>query len=169
MPSAVPDRSSDPVTTEIERSRRYRHAFTLIRFTPTPSSLVRRNRMRPQRAEGAGHRRRDSLDELAAAVRTYLRNADVAWSDGSAVFVLLPETDASGADAMLARFRRAAQVIDESDVRVASFPEHGLTHHALHAAVARRKQPAAEPESRPGGASGGGAHPAWLATETIDR
>jgi hypothetical protein len=81
-----------------------------------------------------------------------LRSGDVAWSDGSALFVLLPETDASGADAMLTRFRAAARaVVGEPDVRVASFPEHGLTHHALRAAVARRNRPVAEP----GGASDG--------------
>jgi hypothetical protein len=132
MPSAA-DRSSDPLMTEIERSRRYRHAFTLIRFAPARFASTRHTRV-------PGHRRRDPLDELAAQVRRCVRSGDVAWSDGSAVFVLLPETDASGADAMLARFRRVAPTpAGEPDVRVASFPEHGVTHHALRAAVALRR------------------------------
>ena len=138
MASADPDHSSDPLITEIERSRRYRHALTLIRVAPGPSSAARLVRMRSHRVGRPGHRRRVPLDELAAELRGYLRSGDVAWSDGSALFVLLPETDAAGAGAMLARFRRAASdAVGESDVRVASFPEHGLTHHALRAAVAR--------------------------------
>jgi hypothetical protein len=130
MPSAA-DRSSDPLMTEIERSRRYRHTFTLIRFAPPRFVPTRRV---------PGHRRRDPLDELAAQVRRCVRSGDMAWSDGSAVFVLLPETGASGADAMLARLRRVAPAsAGEPDVRVASFPEHGVTHHALRAAVAIRR------------------------------
>jgi hypothetical protein len=123
---------------EIERSRRYRHALTLIRVAPGPSSPARLIRTRPQRVGRPGLRRRDPLEQLAAQLRRCLRSGDVAWSDGSALFVLLPETDAAGAHAMLARFRGAARaVVGEPDVRVASFPEHGLTHHALREAVDR--------------------------------
>jgi hypothetical protein len=137
MPWVVPSRSADPLMTEIERSRRYRHAFTLIRFVPRPSSSVHRNGFRPQRP---AHRRPDPLDELAAGLRRCVRSGDLAWSDGSAVFVLLPETDASGADAMLARFRHTAPAPSgEPDVGIASFPEHGVTHHALRAAVSLRR------------------------------
>jgi hypothetical protein len=139
-----PDRSSDPLIGEIERSRRYGHALTFMRIAPGPSSHARLARTRAGRVTRPGHRRRDVLDELAAELRGCLRTGDVAWSDGSALFVLLPETDAAGAHAMLARFRRAAPAVaDETDVRVASFPEHGLTHHALRAAVARRSRPTA--------------------------
>jgi hypothetical protein len=138
MASGVADHPSDPLIREIERSRRYRHALTLIRMAPGPSSAARGITLRPQRAGRPGQRRREPLDQLAAEIRGCLRSGDVAWSDGSALFVILPETDASGAEAMLARFRRAARALaDEPDVRVASFPEDGLTHHALRAAVAQ--------------------------------
>jgi hypothetical protein len=41
---------------------------------------------------------------------------------------------------MLARFRRVADaLIGEPDIRVASFPEHGLTDRALRTAVALRR------------------------------
>lgn len=146
-----PDRSSDPLIREIERSRRYRHALTFIRIAPGPSSHARLARLRAARVTRHGHRRRDPLDELAAELRGRLRTGDVAWSDGASLFVLLPETDASGADAMLMRFRRAAPVLaEDTDVRVASFPEHGLTHHALRAAVAQRSRMTAPAEAGPG-------------------
>ena len=67
----------------------------------------------------------------------------MAWSEGSALYVLLPETDVTGADAVVERFRRAARAVArDADVRVASFPEQGLTDHALRAAVTRRRLPA---------------------------
>jgi hypothetical protein len=68
-----------------------------------------------------------------------VRTGDVAWSEGSALYVLLPETDRTGADAVVERFRRTARAVaGDADVRVASFPEQGLTDHALRAAVTRR-------------------------------
>ena len=163
MPSAAADRSPDVLEREIERSRRYRHAFTLIRVSPAPFP-AHRMRMRPQRVGRSRHRRTDPLEELAAELRSCLRSGDVAWSDGTAVFVLLPETDAAGADAMLARLRRVALAWSgEPDLRVASFPEDGVTHHALRAAVAHRKEPEAP---RNGSGAGGRAR---LATDAIDR
>ena len=49
----------------------------------------------------------------------------------------------TGADAVVERFRRAARAVaGDADVRVASFPEQGLTDHALRAAVTRRRLPA---------------------------
>ena len=134
---------SDPLGREIERSRRYRHAFTLIRVAPekAPATDVRVPRSR--RVGGPGRRRHDPLDELAAALRACVRTGDVAWSEGSALYVLLPETDVTGADAVVERFRRAARAVaSDADVRVASFPEQGLTDHALRAAVTRRPLPA---------------------------
>jgi hypothetical protein len=128
MRPLAPHDLSDPLCREIERSRRYRHAFTLIRVAPESRRVIR-----------PGRRRHDALDELAAALRACVRTGDVAWSEGSALYVLLPETDAAGADAVVERFRRAVRAVaEDAEVRVASFPEQGLTDHALRAAVARR-------------------------------
>jgi hypothetical protein len=72
-----------------------------------------------------------------------VRTGDVAWLEGSALYVLLPETDATGADAVVERFRRVARAVaGDADVRAASFPEQGLTDHALRGAVTRRPLPA---------------------------
>ena len=139
MAPAAFDPAPDPLTREIERSRRYRHPLTLLRVAPGPSVPARLAGVR-----SLGHRRREPVDALAEVLSSCLRTGDVTWSDGAALFVLLPETDASGADAMLARFRRAAPgLADDTDVRVASFPEHGLTHHALRTLVAQRRRTAA--------------------------
>jgi hypothetical protein len=139
MGPPAPDDFPDPLSREIERSRRYRHALTLIRVAPEKAAATHVRVPRSRRAGPTGRRRLDPLDELAAELRACLRTGDVAWSEGSALYVLLPETDVTGADAVVERFRRAARAVaDDADVRVASFPEQGLTDHALRAAVTRR-------------------------------
>jgi hypothetical protein len=138
---ALPARDDfpDPLSREIERSRRYRHAFTLIRVAPEKASATHVRVPRSRRVAHPGRRRHDALDELAAELRACLRTGDMAWLEGSALYVLLPETDMTGADAVVERFRRAAPAVaGDADVRVASFPEQGLTDHALRAAVTRR-------------------------------
>ena len=143
MGPPVPHDFSDPLGREIERSRRYRHAFTLIRVAPEKAHATDVRVPRSRRVGRPGRRRHDALDELAAALRACVRTGDVAWSEGSALYVLLPETDVTGADAVVERFRRAARAVaSDADVRVASFPEQGLTDHALRAAVTRRPLPA---------------------------
>jgi hypothetical protein len=168
MGPPAPHDFSDPLGREIERSRRYRHAFTLIRVAleKAPATDVRVPRSR--RVGRPGRRCYDPLDELAAAVRACVRTGDVAWSDGSALYVLLPETDATGADAVVERFRRAARAVaGDADVRVASFPEHGLTEHALRAAVTRRPLPAGV-FSRDGRAASSDVGRGSLAAEAFD-
>jgi hypothetical protein len=140
MGPPAPQDLSDALCREIERSRRYRHAFTLIRVEPEQAHATD---IRVPRSRGVGRPRRrryDPLEELAAELRACLRTGDVAWSEGSALYVLLPETDVTGANAVVERFRRTAHpVARDADVRVASFPEQGLTDHALRAAVTRRR------------------------------
>jgi hypothetical protein len=151
MAPPAPDDLSDPLSREIERSRRYRHAFTLLRVAPEKAPVPHIRAPRSHRVDRPARRRRDPLDELAVELRGCLRTGDVAWSEGAALFVLLPETDANGADAVVDRFRRVARdVAREADVRVASFPEHGVTRHALRAAVAQRppRSAAFEPDAQ---------------------
>src|SRR5512133_1298652 len=143
MGPPAPQDLSDALCREIERSRRYRHAFTLIRVAPEKAHPTDIWVPRSRRVGRPRRRRHDPLEELAAALRACLRTGDVAWSEGSALYVLLPETDLTGADAVVERFRRAARAVAQiADVRVASFPEQGLTDHALRAAVTRRLPPA---------------------------
>ncbi|HMI71804.1 MAG TPA: hypothetical protein VK510_17540 [Solirubrobacteraceae bacterium] len=139
----APHDFSDPLGREIERSRRYRHAFTLIRVAPEKAFDTQVRVPRSRRVGRPGRRHHGPLDELAAALRACVRTGDVAWSEGAALYVLLPETDATGANAVVERFRRTARAVaGDADVRAASFPEQGLTDHALRAAVTRRPLPA---------------------------
>jgi len=144
MGPPAPQDLSDALCREIERSRRYRHAFTLLRVAPEKAQATD-IWVPPSRRVGRPRRQRhDPLDELADELRACLRTGDVAWSEGSALYVLLPETDVTGADAVVERVRSAARAVArDADVRVASFPEQGLTDHALRAAVTRRRLPAA--------------------------
>ena len=167
MAPSAPDDFSDPLSREIERSRRYRHAFTLIRVAPEKAHAIDVRMPRSRRVGRPGRRRHDPLEELAAELRACLRTGDVAWSEDSALYVLLPETDVTGADAVVERFRRAARAVArDADVRVASFPEQGLTDHALRAAVTRRPLPA--DAFRQDGASGSNVAPGSLAAEVFD-
>ena len=161
------DDFSDPLSREIERSRRYRHAFTLIRVAPEKASATHVRVPRSRRVARPGRRRHDPLDELAAELRACLRTGDVAWSEGSALYVLLPETDTTGADVVVERFRRAARAVTgEADVRVASFPAQGLTNHALRAAVTRR--PLRADASRRDGAASTSLGRGSVAAEAVD-
>jgi hypothetical protein len=121
---------------ELERSRRYRHRLTVIRLVPDEASgqgSARREGRPGLRRDG---RRRD----LLAAVRATLRSGDRAWSEGGAVFVLMPETDGAGAAAFVARARATLPQLAGAQVRLASFPEDGLTSQALRAAVTARER-----------------------------
>jgi hypothetical protein len=90
---------------------------------------------RPGRARGASAR------DLAEQLRPVLRSGDCAWSDAGAVYVLLPETNAPGAAAMIARARtRVPALAGATELRYATFPEHGLTAQALRAAVTPRRE-----------------------------
>jgi hypothetical protein len=167
MGPPAPHDFSDPLSREIERSRRYRHAFTLIRVAPGKAPSTHIQVPRSPRVGRPGRRRHDPLDALAAELRACLRTGDVAWSEGSALYVLLPETDGTGADAVVERFRRAARAVaGDADVRVASFPEQGLTDHALRAAVTRRPLPV--DAFRQDGASSSNVAPGSLAAEVFD-
>jgi hypothetical protein len=93
------------------------------------------------------------MSRLVAALRDTLRSGDVAWVHGGSAYVLAPETDAGGAEAMGRRLRAVAAEVVGAPVAlcIAAFPEDGLTGHALRATVTarpRRFVPAAERERR---------------------
>src|SRR4029453_3168528 len=111
MGSPAPQDLSDARGREIERSRRYRHAFTLIRVAPKKAYATDVRVARSHRVGRPRRQRRDPLDELADELRACLRTGDVAWSDGSALYVVLPETDGTGADAVVERVRGAARAV----------------------------------------------------------
>jgi len=146
---------------EIDRCRRYRHPLALMRVVagaPTgPTSLA----ARPRREGRPSRRHREPLAELAAAVRDTLRSGDAAWIHGPALFVLACETDACGAEAMGHRVRAiAADVLGlPVDLAVATFPEDGLTVHALRARLSGGRRRLRAPGVAPPAVNGAARHP----------
>jgi hypothetical protein len=115
----------DALRLEIDRSRRYRHPVTLVRVVPHVAREARRR-----------HGARDPLAAAVDAVRACLRGGDSVWREGDALFLVLPETECGSAAALLARIRGCAPaLLGDADMRAAAFPEHGLTCHAVRAAV----------------------------------
>ena len=119
---------------ELNRSRRYERRFVVIRVPCDPEERV----SAPSGSTGRKAR------ELSA----FLRSVDRAWSTGSGIYLLLPESDRSMGEAFLARVRRQApELLPEDGVAVAVFPEDGWTSGALLAAVEGR--PLVGPDAGP--------------------
>jgi hypothetical protein len=111
---------------EVDRSRRHDHPLALVRLPVSDGQALTR-----------------AYREVAALKRS----VDVVWVESRDVFVLLPEADRTGAKGFLARVRAAASpALALAEVRLACFPEDGLTPAALRQAVLRR--PVAPPVTR---------------------
>jgi hypothetical protein len=141
----VEPRGPDPwlvLSREIDRCRRYRHPLALVRVAADPASAPKSLTPRPGREGRGARRRREPMKRLSAALRDTLRSGDVTWVHGDSAYVLAPETDAAGAEAMGCRLRTvAAEVVGASvELRIAAFPEDGLTGHALRATVTTRER-----------------------------
>lgn len=109
---------------EIDRSRRHRHALTLLRLGAPPQGRVDR-------------RGRETLMTTMLRLRQLMRSVDSVWVDRDGIFMLLPESDREAADGLLERLREAVPDVVGESARVACFPADGLTANALRAAVNR--------------------------------
>lgn len=109
-------RFSQELWMELSRSRRYGRPFCLIRI-PCPPTMKGRSR------------------ELAFELCSILRAVDRVWSDGSDIYVLLPECGRANGQRMLTRNRNLLlELLSEkelSQVACAAFPEDALTSGAL--------------------------------------
>jgi hypothetical protein len=105
---------------ELRRSRRSTRPMTLMRtLSPlTPAVLAD-----------------DDPDGRSRKLHGHLRLVDRTWVDDGAVYILLPETSRTGADSLLSRLSTVAPELLPGDVRVATFPDDGLTSGALISAV----------------------------------
>ena len=143
---------------EIDRCRRYRHPLALVRVAvdaaSAPGSLIT---ARPRRDGRASRRREDPMARLAAALRDTLRSGDVTWVHGASAYVLAPETDAGAAEAMGRRLSAvAANAVGAAvELRIAAFPEDGLTGHALRATLTARERRFSPVERERRAATGG--------------
>jgi hypothetical protein len=111
---------------ELERSRRHERPMALLRISRDPRS---------REATGTPH---------AAEIREAVRILDVVWSDGAHVFVLMPETDQAALSRAIGRILARLPSIGLDGMRVALYPEDGLTSGAL---IARLEAPDAEPRA----------------------
>ena len=111
---------------EIARSRRYGHEFALIRIPAAEATSARRSRWsRPGRPRDA-----------AGVLRSLVRTLDYVWTSNGALYVLLPESNREAGERLLARIRETApELLPEHGVRLAAFPEDGITGGALLKAV----------------------------------
>lgn len=105
---------------ELRRSRRSVRPMTIVRL-PGPAD--------PAVAEVA------DLHGRARRLHTHLRLVDRTWVDEGSIYVLLPESTRVAADTLLDRLRRLTPDLVEDDVRIATFPDDGLTSGALISAV----------------------------------
>lgn len=114
---------------EIDRSRRFDHGVTLMRAElPSPAGGRRGLRRHAQ---------------ILARLQGALRTIDSVWTDGDAVYMLLPETEREAAEQVVSRlWRELPQVLAFEELRMASFPVDGLTSEALRASVERAPEAA---------------------------
>lgn len=120
---------------EIERSRRYKHPFSILFF-----DLDRLKQVNDQFGHLSGSK---VLVEAVGVVKAKLRRADKIFRFGGDEFaVTLPETDQRGAIRVAHRLRRAMRVhrfhpVEGSELSltasfgVATYPDDGLTGEAL--------------------------------------
>jgi 4-amino-4-deoxy-L-arabinose transferase-like glycosyltransferase len=126
--TAPPETMAPPVTDaeagwaefrrEMRRSRRGVKALTILRIPMADPSTDE-----------------SMLAAWSESVAAQLRLVDRTWVDDGSVYVLLPESSRPAADALLARVRSSAPVLLPPEVRVATFPDDGLTSGAIIAAV----------------------------------
>jgi hypothetical protein len=111
------------VLAELERSRRYNHAFCIIRVPSMGWDSSRGKAPRPSH-EG----------EVVTLTAT-LRQGDVVWTEGQYTYALLPETDTLAARLLLQRVSAGGVPLPAGSVRVAAFPADGLTIPALRSVL----------------------------------
>jgi hypothetical protein len=105
---------------ELRRSRRGVRPMTIVRL-PGPAD--------PAAAEAA------DLPGRARRLHQHLRLVDRTWVDEGSIYILLPESPRVAADTLIGRLHRLTPDLVDDDVRVATFPDDGLTSGALISVV----------------------------------
>ena len=121
MPTATPARAGwAEFRRELRRSRRAVRSMTLLRL-PGPAD--------PEAAIAA------DLEGRSRRLHEHLRLVDRTWVDDGSIYVLLPESPRAAAESLLGRLRTLVPDVIAEDVRMATFPDDGLTSGALISAV----------------------------------
>jgi hypothetical protein len=128
----------DVLRRELDRARRYGRPLILLQIAPHADAAgappddphYRRRRARFRRAGQDG----DGVSYL----RTHLRTGDEVWRVHERIFVMLPEANYDCAAGLVERLKtRAPHLFGATDLRIAAFPEDGLTAGALLASLTR--------------------------------
>ena len=77
----------------------------------------------------------DDPESRSRRLHEHLRLVDRTWVDDGSVYMLLPESSRAAADALVARILTVAPELLPAEVRLATFPDDGLTSGALISAV----------------------------------
>jgi len=125
--SAVPTTGPDETgwiefRRELRRARRGGQPLTMLRIAG-------------EELPSEGPDGRSDLGSRARRLAHHLRLVDRTWVDQASIYVLLPETTRASADALIGRIRVTSPGQLPEHVRMATFPENGLTSGALIAAV----------------------------------
>jgi hypothetical protein len=112
---------------ELERSRRHERPLALLRISVS-----------------TGPRARRWAPPDSAEIRDAVRVLDAVWVDREHVFVLMPETNREALSRAIGRILTRLPRIDLEAMRVALYPEDGLTSGAL---ISRLEAPEAEPQA----------------------
>lgn len=103
---------------ELNRSRRYGHELALLWLGPRDDEEV-------------------VAEALWATIQRLTRDVDCSWVADGRLFVLLPESNRTGAENLVGRLAAAEPAMfARLEARIAAFPEEGLTSGALLGAVA---------------------------------
>lgn len=77
----------------------------------------------------------DDPEARSRKLHEHLRLVDRTWVDDGSVYMLLPETSRAAADSLVSRLVTMAPELLPGDIRLATFPDDGLTSGALISAV----------------------------------
>jgi hypothetical protein len=124
--------SFEELERELNRSRRYGHPLFLARIS----------------CRGDGAAVPDRTQDTASALGSILRSVDRTWTEGTDVYVLLPECDRAQGLAALARIREPLSQLlsaeEQDSISFAAWPDDCLTGGALFYALLRRDGPFAD-------------------------
>jgi hypothetical protein len=120
LPRREPVVSADApaLQAELERARRYGHAFTILRLPVDGGRTL---------AEPSVH----------------LRSTDLAWVDGDDLYVFVPELEGDAIEQLVHRLADSTGTPMREEAAIATFPTDGLTLAALFARLRPAPRPAA--------------------------
>ena len=127
-----PGRADSVVSTEEVGWTEFRRELRRSRRGVRPLTLLR---IAADELPTAGTAEAGDLATRARQLEIHLRLVDRTWADDGSIYVLLPESARPAANVLIERIRARSPGLLPEHVRIASFPEDGLTSGAIIGAV----------------------------------